>query len=205
MKDGVPKQTGNSRYLKSAIAEDITFEQFRDLLRNGTLPVDLNKINSAGWAELGTPLNKASLMSGTVESQYGLSATNTPSDVFVKIKSLINTVNSNISSLTSSKIEIVVGTYTGDGKPSANAERQINLGFKPKAVLVSQGEGTGSTGNAAGLFHGGSDTYSALITGKVTGSTLYGASLESYGFRVWQGGTMQLNHESTKYYYIAFK
>lgn len=82
MTDGVPKQTGNSRYLKSAIDSDITFDQFRDMLRNGTLPIDLNGINPDGWAELGTPLNKASLLSDEPLKRIGLATSSVPTDMF---------------------------------------------------------------------------------------------------------------------------
>lgn len=202
MKDGVPKQTGNSRFLKSAISSNITFEQFRDMLRNGTLPIDINGINASGWAELGTPLNKASLMSGTVESQYGLSSTNVPSDVFVKIKSLIDAV----SSTANSKIQLVIGSYIGDAQDEPPSERTISLGFKPKAVLVVK----------KGGYFSYPSTYTdacsaALITESVSGSLDVNkvASIEQNGFRVYEYvmtyAYVDLNGNGIKYNYIAFK
>ena len=51
MKDSIIKNTGNSRYLKSAISAATTWEQFRAALIAGTLPIDLNGINSVGWQQ----------------------------------------------------------------------------------------------------------------------------------------------------------
>lgn len=65
MKDMVPKGTGNSRYLKSVanfMALYPTYADFVAALVAGTLPVDFNGINSAGCDEVGTPLNKANLL-----------------------------------------------------------------------------------------------------------------------------------------------
>lgn len=62
MKDTIIKGTGNSRYLKSNIPADITHEQLVQLLRNGTMPIDLNGVNMEGIEQLGTPLNTATLL-----------------------------------------------------------------------------------------------------------------------------------------------
>lgn len=205
MKDGVPKQTGNSRFLKSAISSNITFEQFRDMLRNGTLPIDINGINASGWAELGTPLNKASLMSGTVESQYGLSSTNTPSDVFIKIKSLIDEENTNVNS----KAEIVIGSYVGQKSTSNNnrTTRTISLGFKPKAVILAR-EGYQFSYN----FTTNTETgYTAALITKTysTVDVRNPASIEDDGFKVFNY-TFSYTYISFDtigytYHYIAFK
>lgn len=50
----------------------------------GIFPVDFNGINKDGWTQLGTPLNKANLLSDTVISTLGLStgADSTPNDAF---------------------------------------------------------------------------------------------------------------------------
>ena len=50
----------------------------------GIFPVDFNGINKDGWTQLGTPLNKANLLSDTVISTLGLStgANSTPNDAF---------------------------------------------------------------------------------------------------------------------------
>lgn len=68
MIDGVPKGNGDSRYLKSSVSANITFAEFITMLRNGTFPIDLNGINSDGWTQIGTALNRANLLSSSVSS-----------------------------------------------------------------------------------------------------------------------------------------
>ena len=72
MKDTIIKGTGDSRYLKSAIPENITHAQLVQMLRNGTFPIDLNGINEDGIEQMGTPLNTATLLSDETGAQLGL-------------------------------------------------------------------------------------------------------------------------------------
>lgn len=61
-----------------------TYEDFLQAMIAGTFPVDFNGINKDGWTQLGTPLNKANLLSDTVISTLGLSTgvDSTPNDAF---------------------------------------------------------------------------------------------------------------------------
>lgn len=76
MKDSIIKNTGNSRYLKSAISAATTWEQFRAALIAGTLPIDLNGINTAGWQQVGDALNKANLLPDGIITAFGLPGSN---------------------------------------------------------------------------------------------------------------------------------
>jgi hypothetical protein len=76
LQNGAIKQTGNSRYLKSAITEETTWEQFLAMLIAGTLPIDLNGINPAGWQQLATALSKATLLDDATETEIWGSADN---------------------------------------------------------------------------------------------------------------------------------
>lgn len=65
MQDGIIMETGNSRYLRSIssfLQAYPTYEAFAQALIAGTLPIDLNGKNADGWAQQGTPLNKANLL-----------------------------------------------------------------------------------------------------------------------------------------------
>lgn len=65
MRDGITNGTGNSRYLKSVsgfLQLYPTYEAFAQALIAGTLPVDLNGVSPDGWAQQGTDLNKANLL-----------------------------------------------------------------------------------------------------------------------------------------------
>lgn len=79
MIDSVIKGTGNSRKLKSIsnfAAQYPTYEAFASAMASGTLPIDLG-INEAGWAQLGTALNKGNLFSDTTAAKYP-AGTDTP-------------------------------------------------------------------------------------------------------------------------------
>lgn len=87
MQDAIMKGNGNSRYLKTvgeALSLYPTYEDFMQAMVAGIFPVDFNGINKDGWTQLGTPLNKANLLSDTVISTLGLStgANSTPNDAF---------------------------------------------------------------------------------------------------------------------------
>ncbi|MCI8810872.1 MAG: hypothetical protein HFF84_12315 [Oscillibacter sp.] len=82
------KGTGNSRFLKSVsgfLALYPTYEAFADALVSGTLPVDLNGVNEEGWAELGTPLDKASLLTDATAALAGLGDEATPNEMFAAL------------------------------------------------------------------------------------------------------------------------
>lgn len=82
MKDAILKGTGDSRYLKSKIPTGTTWEQALAMLNAGTFPVDLNGINSEGFQQLGTALNKANLLKDAVVSKLGMTGDKTPNDMF---------------------------------------------------------------------------------------------------------------------------
>ena len=85
MKDSDIKGTGNSRYLKSSLEGITTWEQFRNALAAGTLPVDLNGINPDGFQQLGDPLNKASLLKDYTCGLLGLPNTAVPDDALLAL------------------------------------------------------------------------------------------------------------------------
>lgn len=86
MNDGIQKNTGNSRFLRSVpnfLSQYPTYEDFAAALVAGTLPIDLNGLNSAGWTQLPTMLNKANLLSDTTAAALG--GVNTPNEAFMKV------------------------------------------------------------------------------------------------------------------------
>lgn len=75
MQDGTIMGTGNSRYLKSIsgfLSLYPTYESFAQALAAGTLPIDWNGKNPDGWAQQGTPLNKANLLTDATAALVGL-------------------------------------------------------------------------------------------------------------------------------------
>lgn len=84
MQDAVPMGTGNSRYLKtaaSALSQYPTYEDFMTALISGTFPVDFNGINPDGWAQQGTALNKANLLTDATAAMVDLGSEATLNDV----------------------------------------------------------------------------------------------------------------------------
>lgn len=71
MKDFVSLGNGDSRFMKSSIPADATWEQFRDMLRAGTFPFDFNGTNPAGVREQGTALSKNNLLSDETAEMLG--------------------------------------------------------------------------------------------------------------------------------------
>lgn len=116
MIDGMAKGIGNSRYLKSAIPPNITFEQFVEMFRNGTFPVDFNGINMDGWDELPTWLNKANLL--TDETASIIDSTNPPETVNESFNKLANNGNdlssqyNNIASDVATKMPVEPTMFT---------------------------------------------------------------------------------------------
>lgn len=75
--------TGNSRFLKSIAtfkSRYPNYDAFVAALVAGTLPIDLNGVNPEGWAQQGTPLNKATLLSDATAMKLGLSGDPTVND-----------------------------------------------------------------------------------------------------------------------------
>ena len=88
MQDGIIKGTGNSRFLKSVpdfLTQYPTYESFVAALAAGTLPVDFNGINETGWQQLGTALNKGTLLSDKTAAALGLPNTETPDEALARI------------------------------------------------------------------------------------------------------------------------
>lgn len=126
MKDTIIKETGNSRFLRSNVAEDITYAEFIALLRAGQLPIDLAGINEEGIETLGMPLGKNTLLDDETERAiWGSPGDRKPTEA---LKTIYETLSAGVSE----KAKIVTGTYTGNGA----ASRTISLGFTPKAVLL---------------------------------------------------------------------
>lgn len=90
MKDSIIAGTGNSRYLRTSISADTTWEDALTMLRAGTFPIDLAGINAAGFIQIGTALNTANLLKSAVVTALGLDSNATPSDAWEAVIALIN-------------------------------------------------------------------------------------------------------------------
>ena len=82
MIDSVLKGTGNSRFLKSAVPAGTSWADVLAMLQAGTFPIDFNGINTEGFQQVGTPLNKANLLKDATAAQIGLPPSTTPDGMF---------------------------------------------------------------------------------------------------------------------------
>lgn len=78
MKDFIPKGNGDSRYLKSSISADMTWEEAKALFRAGTFPVDFNGVNADGVQQMGTANNKANMLQDSTAAVLGLDSMDDP-------------------------------------------------------------------------------------------------------------------------------
>lgn len=102
MKDGITLGTGNSRYLKSIqnfLQQYPTYTAFVQALVEGTLPVDFNGINEAGWQQLPSWFNKANILPNDVAESLKLVLENDPQikDAFSNLAATLHPGNIQIS------------------------------------------------------------------------------------------------------------
>lgn len=92
MQDLEIKGTGNSRFIKSSVPANTTWEQFLTMLRAGNLPIDLLGLNTAGII---TPnpsaYSKANVLPDDVCEELGLDTTTAePKDAFGVVVGLMS-------------------------------------------------------------------------------------------------------------------
>lgn len=116
--------TGNSRFMKSAIPETATWEEFLEMLRAGTFAFDLNGINEAGITERGTPYDVNSVLKDSTAELLGGDSSMVPDEAFVALKAL--------GDIGASAAQIKAGSYVGTGAATFN----LTLGGKPKFLVI---------------------------------------------------------------------
>ena len=137
MKDSVILGTGNSRYLKSV--ENFktmypTYDDFAAALVAGTLPVDFNGINTAGFQQIGDGLGKNTLLKDATAALLGGDASMLPDEALSALIQVVKNNYSELSSLANSKARFELGTYTGNG----NTTRTFTCSFKPVLLILTQ-------------------------------------------------------------------
>lgn len=201
MTDGIIKGTGNSRFLKgpaNAAALYPDFESFRDAWAAGTLPIDLNGINPAGWEVLGDKLNKSTLLTDALCTALSLPTTATPTQAMEKLRQLAQIG-------VDERAKIAFGSYIGTGKYGGEHKNTIHFPFEPKLVAVS----CGVVGNGGiGTFVRPTNSVTVSITISYMSADNY-VEWEGNDVTWWLYGAnthhsyFQLNGNGTKYYYAA--
>lgn len=207
MTDGIIKGTGNSRFLKgpaNAAALYPDFESFRDAWAAGTLPVDFNGINPAGWEVVGDKLDKSTLLTDALCTALGIPTTSTPTQAMDMLRRMVN-----------NKSTMISGSYSGTASTTDNHTdypQTITLPFSPKAVFVFRNGRVDSPDEGhtfSGLALSGKPLYSYPNTGNFKTIAL---EIINNGFIVHErydsypsGASVQvnLNKSSYTYYYVA--
>lgn len=196
MTDGIIKGTGNSRFLKgpaNAAALYPDFESFRDAWAAGTLPIDLNGINPAGWEVVGDKLEKSTLLTDALCTALGLPTTATPTQAMEKLRQLTATAQTTANW----KAQIVYGSYTGSGGHGSGSKNTLTFSSPPYLLFATDTI----------------DTYTFYAVRGSYGSSIPGPSGAIANSMIWSGNTvswynrdstfLQLNANLREYYYIA--
>lgn len=85
MQDTIITGTGDSRTLKAPTTIPEAWEEAREQFIAGTFHVDIGPLDPAGVAQMGTPLNKAALLSDPTAAALGLPGDPTVNDAFAKL------------------------------------------------------------------------------------------------------------------------
>ena len=173
MTDGVIKGTGDSRFLKSIpgfLDAYPDYESFALAMAEGTLPIDLNGINENGWSSVGTPLNKATLLSDEAASALGLDEDSTVNDAFLDLSAPRNVETFRYIELTESQNWVAPNNIKGN---------KVTL-------ILGGGGGGGGSGNFGG---GGGSGYIAKKEITVTPG-------ESYSVVIGAGGAGATDEDS---------
>ena len=90
MKDLTPLGTGNSRFMKSGISPNTTYQQLLTMLINGTFPFDFNGINPAGISQMGSAYSVANVLPEDVCTELDIPTTSEPKDAFNRLSPSIS-------------------------------------------------------------------------------------------------------------------
>ena len=139
MIDSVLKGTGNSRFLKSAVPAGTSWADALAMLQAGTFPIDFNGINTEGFQQVGTPLNKANLLKDATAAQIGLPPSTTPDGMF---QALGNTGELHVWRKTVNVDAVVPTTNTGtmDLSTSSSAIRYSKTAAISNSTCVISGD-----------------------------------------------------------------
>lgn len=146
MIDSVLKGTGNSRFLKSAVPAGTSWADALAMLQAGTFPIDFNGINTAGFQQVGTPLNKANLLKDATAAQIGLPPSTTPDGMF---QALGNTGELHVWRKTVTTAQEIPAGYTlGDALENINPIKLTNRNYDTAWFTVVSSVKIDDNGNA---------------------------------------------------------
>lgn len=202
MQDFVSKGTGNSRFLKSVstfLADYPTYEDFAAALVAGTLPVDFNGVNDSGIDQLGTPYNKASVLTDATATKIGLTSSATPNAAFDALADGVGnaaTKNSVLTSATAGKLGLS-STATGDDAFSklADATNYYQGSWTGNGTYGSSHKITIKAGSFVYVFR--EEHYEPAQIPFCCGILLPGNTARRTGFSLYTDGVYKLKLDNT--------
>ena len=139
MTDTILRGTGNSRTLRTvanAKSQYPTYDAFMTALVNGTFPIDIGALSSAGLTRRGTDLNKANILTDSTATGMGLTSSATPNDAFAKLRTLVKAAQDAADEI---NFRVFVGSYVGTNSSSGPSySKTLNFPFRWKFLLVNR-------------------------------------------------------------------
>ena len=133
MIDSVLKGSGNSRFLKSAVPAGTSWADALAMLQAGTFPIDFNGINTEGFQQVGTPLNKANLLKDATAAQIGLPPSTTPDGMF---QALGNTGELHVWRKTVTTAQEIPAGYTLESAKETLISTRAEYGSGTQHIIV---------------------------------------------------------------------
>ena len=171
MIDSVLKGTGNSRFLKSAVPAGTSWADALAMLQAGTFPIDFNGINTKGFQQVGTPLNKSNLLKDATAAQIGLPPSTTPDGMF---QALGNTGELHVWRKTVTTAQEIPAGYTLGSAEANVVIAEINNGYGNYEVTIAYGTSVSVL-----------DSGIASVSGTTSSNTL--------GILTWGDGSNRVN------------
>ena len=169
---------------------------------NGVMPLNADGKADAKYLPQMDFYTKAETLANNTKTLFGLAANAVPDAVFNKIKTLIDSTNSNANG----KAKIQTGSYIGTGTGGDSNPTVINLNFTPKFIVIAGSYGSNDyiytsfdINSEFGIWFEGVNShkvskYPYYANFNVSGNTLKITGSSSY---------YQFNAEGTKYVYFA--
>lgn len=185
MIDSVLKGTGNSRFLKSAVPAGTSWADALAMLQAGTFPVDFNGINTEGFQQVGTPLNKANLLKDATAAQIGLPPSTTPDGMF---QALGNTGELHVWRKTVKNAADVPAGYTLEAAQSnlhvPTAGQSIDFVFSASITVGDDGTVSQPSSDWKSVY--ATDTYVSVLQSLLAGKFFTTRSIYATGIEgVW--------------------
>lgn len=214
MIDSVLKGTGNSRFLKSAVPAGTSWADALAMLQAGTFPIDFNGINTEGFQQVGTPLNKANLLKDATAAQIGLPPSTTPDGMFQALgntgelhvwKKTVKTSSDTPAGYTLGDTlthgnSFIVRQTTGTGYVDAVIREASSISVNDNGVISA------SWGGTISLRYGNPVTFTPGRFVKISGINTRALSSFAVDDVVWvpSDGGIQMDFSNDYGYYIEF-